>query len=152
MRKIFMLAIIFAASASSLAAPFKLTPARVGDTSIRRYDDADFAKSFNYLTVQKAYPDLSITPVKSIPSNAMLKEACKKAVLSILKAPGSAKFPKFSDASYSAPGGIYFIQGEVDSQNSYGALLRSPFSCTTVFEGNTKGGILWTLADLYEHH
>lgn len=132
------------------AAPFKLTPATVGDARIRRYDDADFAKSFNYLEVQKAYPYISISSVKTVPTNNDLKAACKKAVLSVLKSPGSAKFPEFGDASYSAPGFIYAVGGKVDSQNSYGALLRSGFNCSTVFEGTTKGGTLWTLVDLFE--
>lgn len=149
MKKVLILTVLVAGSIAN-AADFKLTPARVGDTTIRRYDDKDFAAIFNYLYVQKAYPYVDFNYVKTVPSNSTLKEICKKSTLKILKTPGAAKFPKIDDAIYSAPGGIYYVNGEVDSQNSYGALLRSKFNCTMVFEGTLKGGKVITYAELEE--
>lgn len=150
MKKILVLASLLACSSALAQKPFRIKTATVMDNRIRLYNDASFAKSFNVQEIEKAYPYIELKPVRSVPTNEILKSTCKEAVLKILKAPASAKFPKFSDASYSVPGGIYFLQGDVDSQNSYGALLRSPFSCSIAFEGNNKGGMLYTLADLYE--
>jgi hypothetical protein len=46
-----------------------------------------------------------------------------------LKAPGSAKFCDYSEARViPAGGGEYIVMGHVDSQNGFGAMLRSKFA------------------------
>lgn len=50
-----------------------------------------------------------------------------------LKAPATAKF---SGVSVSGSGGTYAVTGSVDSQNSFGALIRSTFSCTVHSSGD----------------
>lgn len=48
-------------------------------------------------------------------------------VKEILKAPSTAKFPNIKEWGFSKKKGIVTIQGHVDSQNSFGAMLRSDF-------------------------
>jgi hypothetical protein len=64
---------------------------------------------------------------------------CKQAVLASLKAPSTAKFEDYHTGLVSVKKQIknkmgektiyYKVYGEVDSQNSYGAMIRSTFSC-----------------------
>jgi hypothetical protein len=56
-----------------------------------------------------------------------------------LKSPSTAKFPseKEKDKHTNSLGfGKYKIDSWVDSQNSFGATIRTKFSCSIVFEGN----------------
>ncbi|GAA2696594.1 hypothetical protein [Actinoplanes palleronii] len=50
-----------------------------------------------------------------------------------LKAPATAKF---SGVSVYEAGGAYRVTGSVDSQNGFGALVRSAFSCTVHASGD----------------
>src|SRR5690554_288071 len=56
-------------------------------------------------------------------------------VKELLKSPGSAKFPgaseKVSHVQYVSPN-KYRISSWVDSQNSFGALVRSHWKCTVI--------------------
>ena len=150
MKKWIMLALVVSC-ATAEAKEFRITPARVGNIKIRRYDDAEFATSFNYLKVQAAYPYIGVDYLTSLPNQENLWRVCKKEVLNILKTPGAAKFPKVGKVLYSAPGGIYYISGSVDSQNSYGALLRGGFACSMVYTGDLKSGSVYTLVDFFEN-
>jgi hypothetical protein len=51
-----------------------------------------------------------------------------------LKSPASADFPTFSDALVNKAGDIYTINSYVDSQNSFGANLRSQYTCQLRYE------------------
>jgi hypothetical protein len=64
-------------------------------------------------------------PTKTV---ATLGNLCKKVVPEILKSPGSARFPDKS-MTRELFTGMYVVTGKVDSQNSYGALLRSNYYC-----------------------
>ena len=48
--------------------------------------------------------------------------------LQILKAPASAKFPGFDEMVVNGSNGHYSVSGFVDSQNSYGASIRSNYT------------------------
>lgn len=153
MKKAMLLAAALGLGLSGVAGAqkgLKLKIATIKDTRIAVSKDTSLAEDFNYLQIENAYPYVQFTAVKGVPSNEFLKSVCKKSVLKILKSPASAKFPRLGNATYVQPGGVYLISGDVDSQNSYGALLRSMFSCTIAFEGDKSGGIVWTFADLYE--
>lgn len=60
--------------------------------------------------------------------------ACQAHVLDRLKAPASAKFPDRYNVKRS-PHQVYLIESYVDSQNSYGAMLRSGWRCKIQFDG-----------------
>lgn len=70
----------------------------------------------------------------------------KEAVIKRLKAPGTAEFPgiieskdHYKEVSY----GRFEINSWVDSQNSFGAMIRQNYSCTMV-----KSGGSWSTEDL----
>lgn len=48
----------------------------------------------------------------------------------VLKAPSTADFCGYSDATIYPSGAGYIVSGWVDAQNSYGAMIRSTFSVT----------------------
>ena len=48
-------------------------------------------------------------------------------IKNILKAPSTAKFPGLDEWRFSKKNGIVTVQSYVDSQNSFGAMLRNKF-------------------------
>jgi hypothetical protein len=70
-------------------------------------------------------------------------EACKRAVESTLKAPSTADFSGPLHSDITADGDTYKVAGYVDSENSFGASLRSNFTCTVRDTGGD-----WELVDL----
>ena len=71
-----------------------------------------------------------------------------------LKSPGTAKYGSSWDGTYQDPDervaktgpDTYRVSGWVDSQNSFGALIRSQFVCSLKHEGGDDG--TWTCLDL----
>ncbi|NIC42700.1 hypothetical protein [Aquabacterium sp. A08] len=62
---------------------------------------------------------------------------CERLVKSSLKAPSSAKFASFSDASVTSTGaGKFRVVSYVDAQNSFGAMIRNSFACLIDFEAD----------------
>lgn len=61
---------------------------------------------------------------------SQLELSAEKAVKSILKAPSTAKFPNMNEWGFAKKDGKIYIQSYVDSQNSFGAMLRSNFQIT----------------------
>lgn len=57
-----------------------------------------------------------------------LGNSCKRIVPEFLKSPGSTKFP-VTPLTTEIFRGMYVVSGKVDSQNSYGALLRANYYC-----------------------
>lgn len=67
--------------------------------------------------------------------SAEAKWACEEFVKKQLKAPATAKFSGEAAAKAAKPvGDEYIASGSVDSQNSFGALLRSTFSCDITYD------------------
>jgi len=74
-------------------------------------------------------------------ASVMAEEFVKQKLIS----PGSAKFPWYNENMVKDLGeGRYTYTSYVDSQNSFGALVRSNFTCTVKYSGNDK----WTCEDL----
>lgn len=48
--------------------------------------------------------------------------------LQVLKAPASAQFPPLQQMMVNGSGGQYTVSGYVDSQNSYGAMIRTQYT------------------------
>ena len=54
----------------------------------------------------------------------------KELVTAHLKSPLTAKFPNYSECSYQkGEDGVYMVVGYVDSQNSFGAMIRETWGC-----------------------
>ena len=57
------------------------------------------------------------------------ESSCERAVKARLKSPTSAQFDTKSYATASTAGFTVKVSGTVDSQNSFGAMIRSNFAC-----------------------
>lgn len=66
--------------------------------------------------------------------------SCEDAVSNMLKAPTTAKFDNWVRSSNGD--GSFTVTGTVDSQNSFGAMLRSQFSCKVRDKGNGTSGTI----------
>lgn len=64
--------------------------------------------------------------------------------LQLLKAPATAQFCSLEEMTVTSMGDVYVVSGYVDSQNSYGAIVRTPFKIT-VFKDNG----IWKNADKF---
>ena len=70
----------------------------------------------------------------SKPSVYQTQSACESAVTGILKSPSSADFGGWQRRENAD--GTFEISGYVDSENSFGAMLRAQFSCSVDASGN----------------
>jgi RNA polymerase subunit RPABC4/transcription elongation factor Spt4 len=69
---------------------------------------------------------------------AQAQADCENFVKARLKSPSTAKFPAGPEITISGSGtGPWKIYGYVDSQNSYGAMLRQKYECVLHYEGTT---------------
>ena len=69
------------------------------------------------------------------------KSACHTFVENRLKSPGSAKI---GGELVTGPGPVWTVEGDVDSQNSFGGLVRNHFTCRADYADGTR----WLLVDL----
>lgn len=140
-----------ALSGLAAAQPLKITVATTVLGEVKLDRDAEFAKTFNYVMIERANPlDVGLEVVKGeYPNNKQLASFCKKSVLGRLKAPATARFAKVNTPRYNVPGGVYYVSGAVDAENSYGALIRNSFYCVMAYSGNEKAGLLYVLSDVY---
>jgi hypothetical protein len=76
--------------------------------------------------------------VDSGATSAGAQDACQDRVKDLLKSPATAKFSDVAAVPQGA--GTWRVTGSVDSENSFGALLRSSFSCMA----ESDDGELWT--------
>lgn len=58
---------------------------------------------------------------------SQLQYNCQEAIKSILKSPSTAKFPNILEWKFGKQDGVTIVQGYVDSQNGFGAMIRSDF-------------------------
>ena len=61
------------------------------------------------------------------------------AVERVLRAPSTARFPSSPVASNFLGNCQWFIMGQVDAQNAFGAMLRTTYSATLRYHPDTKG-------------
>lgn len=69
---------------------------------------------------------------------------CEQFIEERLVSPGSAEFQPAGEYVVSGSGSEYVVSGHVDSDNAFGASLRSDFVCTIRDNGDDS----WTLVDL----
>lgn len=58
--------------------------------------------------------------------------ACQLQVRNNLKAPSTARYPD-DDTATNIGGNVWTVTGHVDAGNSYGAKIRSRYTCTVTF-------------------
>jgi hypothetical protein len=58
---------------------------------------------------------------------------CEARIENLLKAPATADF----ETSATGSGSTWTVNGSVDAENSFGALIRSTFQCTVVLQGDS---------------
>lgn len=59
----------------------------------------------------------------------------KEKIQEILKAPSTAEFASYGNYTVTREGDTFYIDSYVDSQNGFGAMLRSYFKVAVTFEG-----------------
>jgi hypothetical protein len=55
--------------------------------------------------------------------------ACERAVGTELKAPSTADYSGYTGSTVTNNSGTYHVSGHVDSENSFGAKIRTSFAC-----------------------
>ncbi len=81
---------------------------------------------------------------------ARLQEAyqlCQDEVSDQLRAPGTAVWPALADISAQPGENRFYIDGYVDSENGFGALLRLDFSCRIQVDGGRFGAVTASVRD-----
>jgi hypothetical protein len=63
----------------------------------------------------------------------------KYEVLDKLKTPSVAEFQSYPDANINITNGYYYVNSYVDSQNSFGAMIRTNFICKITNPKNGTG-------------
>jgi len=91
-----------------------------GTINLIKYDDNILYENNNYVA---SLLDFVVT--KDEGTNLQIK--CQETIKTILKAPSTAKFPSISEWGFGKKDGVTIVQGYVDSQNSFGAMIRSEF-------------------------
>lgn len=61
----------------------------------------------------------------------------KAVEIQMLKSPATAQFCDLEEMTITKDNGAYIISGYVDSQNSYGAMIRTPYKLTVFKENGT---------------
>lgn len=77
------------------------------------------------------------------PSERGARDVCEQFVERRLKAPATAEF---SESTVMQGGGEWVVEGDVDSENGFGALIRSEYSCTV--RPYDEEATDWELVDL----
>lgn len=72
------------------------------------------------------------------------KVVCEQFIEDRLKSPSSADFQNSGEYIVTGSGATYTVQGYVEADNSFGASLRSNWTCTVHEEGDDR----WTLVSL----
>jgi hypothetical protein len=93
---------------------------------------------------------IAMTPAQQLVEEETARQSdakweCKSAVKNAMEAPSTAEFPDYHTfRAINEPGGTYSVDGYVDAQNSFGAKIRSVFTC--VVKKNASGG--WSVETL----
>jgi len=86
-------------------------------------------------------------PHEHVPDKTEAYIMSQQFVKNCLKAPSTAKFPRaieWEGHTTQIDSRTFLINSWVDSQNSFGAMLRTKFSCKVQYKGNDQ----WTCLDI----
>jgi len=80
----------------------------------------------------------SISPgsTKTEPDTIRAWSACKLQMEGHLRSPASAEFPSSLDLDFKSQGKTLRTKAYVDSQNGFGAMIRTTFNCVATDRGN----------------
>lgn len=70
------------------------------------------------------------------PTAAEAYDMCTDAMLERLKAPATAQFADLGAATITKQDNYFFVDSWVDSENAFGALLRTHYTCTVQHVGD----------------
>lgn len=70
------------------------------------------------------------------PSTVDAYRVCRDAMRDRLKAPATAEFQSAYEAAITQQDTYYFVESWVDSENAFGALLRTHYTCTVQHVGD----------------
>jgi hypothetical protein len=90
---------------------------------------------------------MSMFDIQINPSSAKKRAAyaaCQQFVTQKLKAPATAHFPSFEERFVTDGAGVFSVYSHVDSQNSFGAQIRTTYRCDV----STDNGEHWNLRGL----
>lgn len=96
-----------------------------------RYADNDL---YTNNTIVQKMSDITLSSDQEL----YMKNTAERAISMLLKAPKTAEFSHSKDTYYYIKDGIATIEGHVDAQNSFGALLRSTYSAQFDAKNNLK--------------
>lgn len=68
---------------------------------------------------------------------------CQEKVKEVLKSPSTAKFPNYTEWGWKQEKNLFYAQGYVDSENSFGATVRSQFEFTIDMSTNTIQSLIF---------
>lgn len=106
-------------------------------TFLKSNKNAQSQESASDYVIEKAKPINSETELRkenNIIENEELMKVVKTAICSQLKSPASAQFPAELISIIGDDERGYQVSGFVDSQNSYGAMIRNDFTATVIIE------------------
>ena len=90
---------------------------------------------------------LTVDPSSDIQRNGYIAASyCKDFVSGRLKSPSSASFPFLPNSTSHVGDGVYEVHSYVDAQNSYGAVIRTSYTCRVRPNGKPSEG--WSLVSL----
>jgi hypothetical protein len=95
----------------------------------------------NFWSRISSQPNLVLIRVKVI-------DSCQQELQKSLKAPSTAKFSSYSETEVAkADADTYLVNGWVDAQNSFGAVLRARYFCTAGKSGDDSFAVSHVVMD-----
>jgi hypothetical protein len=73
------------------------------------------------------------TPTAQVANPRTVWRICQERTSAELKAPASASFPAYDEHAISRSGALWSVDSYVDAQDSFGAQLRTRYTCSVTF-------------------